>query len=110
MPLSWPLRIFSTERSLLAGSGHATPTTVPALRASTISPELRAACTSMPVPTIGDSDTSSGTACFCMFEPMSARFASSCSRNGIRDVATLTICFGDTSMKSTSVMGRSLKV
>ena len=32
MPLSCPLRIFSTERSLSAGSGHATPTTVPGLR------------------------------------------------------------------------------
>ena len=28
-----------------------------------------------------------------------ARFASSCSRNGISDVATETICFGETSMK-----------
>ena len=64
----------------------------------------------MPVPTIGDSATSNGTACFCMFEPISARFASSCSRKGISAVATLTICFGETSMKSTSVMGRSLKV
>ena len=36
-----------------------------------------------------------------MFEPMSARFASSCSRNGISDAATDTICLGDTSMKST---------
>ena len=46
------------------------PTTVPGLRASTISPELRAAWLSMPVPTIGDSVTSSGTACFCMFDPI----------------------------------------
>ena len=30
-----------------------------------------------------------------MFEPIRARFASSCSRNGISDVATETICFGD---------------
>ena len=35
-----------------------------------------------------------------MFEPMRARFASSCSRNGIKDAATETICFGLTSMKS----------
>ena len=35
-----------------------------------------------------------------MFEPMRARFASSCSRNGISDAATDTICFGDTSMYS----------
>ncbi len=88
MPKSWPLRIFSTLRSLSAGSGQLTPTTVPGLRASTTSPLLRAACASMPVPTIGASLTSSGTACFCMFEPISARLASSCSRNGISEVAT----------------------
>ena len=33
-----------------------------------------------------------------MFEPIRARLASSCSRNGIIAVATLTICFGLTSM------------
>ena len=43
-------------------------------------------------------ERSIGTAWRCMFEPMSARFASSCSRNGISDAATDTICFGDTSM------------
>ena len=36
-----------------------------------------------------------------MFEPISARFASLCSRNGISAVATETICAGDTSMYST---------
>ena len=34
-----------------------------------------------------------------MFEPMRARFASSCSKNGISAVDTLTSCIGDTSMK-----------
>ena len=35
-----------------------------------------------------------------MFEPIKARFASSCSRNGISDAATDTICAGATSMYS----------
>ena len=35
-----------------------------------------------------------------MFEPISARLASSCSRNGISDAATDTICAGATSMYS----------
>ena len=43
----------------------------------------------------------SGTAWRCMFEPISARLASSFSRNGIRAAATDTTCLGDTSMKST---------
>ncbi len=43
-----------------------------------------------------------GTACRCMLDPMSARFASSCSRNGIREAATLTSCVGETSMYSIS--------
>ena len=42
--------------------------------------------------------TSSGTPWRCMFEPINARFASSCSRNGIRPAATETSCFGETSM------------
>ena len=33
-----------------------------------------------------------------MFEPINARFASSCSRNGISEAATDTICDGATSM------------
>ncbi len=56
----------------------------------------------MPVPTNGASVFSSGTAWRCMFEPISARLASSCSRNGIRPVATDQIWFGDTSIRSTS--------
>ncbi len=39
-----------------------------------------------------------GTAWRCMFEPISARLASSCSRKGIRAVDTEMICLGDTSM------------
>ena len=37
-----------------------------------------------------------------MFEPMSARLASSFSRNGISDAATETSWFGDTSISVTS--------
>ena len=36
-----------------------------------------------------------------MFEPISARLASSCSRKGIRAVATDQICVGETSIRST---------
>ena len=56
----------------------------------------------MPVPISGASVVSSGTAWRCMFEPISARLASSCSRNGIIAVATDQICSGETSTRSTS--------
>ena len=56
---------------------------------------------SSPVPISGGSVIMSGTAWRCMFEPMRARFASLCSRNGISAVATETICAGFTSMYST---------
>jgi hypothetical protein len=59
---------------------------------------VAATISSMPVPTKGASACRSGTAWRCMFEPMSARFASSFSRNGISEAATETSCFGDTSM------------
>src|SRR3989449_1271392 len=66
--------------------------------AGTTAPESRATTCSIPVPTSGASGCRSGTAWRCMFDPMSARFASSFSRNGISDAATETSCFGDTSM------------
>ena len=53
----------------------------------------------MPVPTSGADGLSSGTAWRCMFEPINARFASSCSRNGISEAATDTSWFGDTSIR-----------
>ena len=59
----------------------------------------------MPVPISGASVFSSGTAWRCMFEPISARLASSCSRNGIIAVATDQICSGETSIRSTSSGG-----
>src|SRR5208283_2290506 len=49
--------------------------------------------------TRGASAWISGTACFCMFEPIKARLASSFSRNGISEAATDTTCLGETSMK-----------
>jgi hypothetical protein len=75
-----------------------TSVTTPAASATTTSPASTAARYSMPVPTSGASLRSSGTAWRCMFEPMSARLASSCSRNGIIAVATDTIWRGETSM------------
>ena len=77
-------------------------TTVPALFATTTSPESTAARYSTPVPTSGACGIISGTACRCMFAPIRARLASLCSRNGIIAVATETICAGETSMNSTS--------
>ena len=79
-----------------------TSTTVPACLASTTSPVSTAARYSRPVPTSGGSVIISGTAWRIMFAPIRARFASLCSRNGIRAVATDTIWAGATSMNSTS--------
>ena len=84
-----------------------TNATVPASPARTTSPLSSAARRSMPVPTSGPSVLSSGTAWRCMFEPIRARLASSCSRNGIIAVATDQIWSGETSMRSTS-LGRTV--
>ena len=62
------------------------------------SPESLATFSSIPVPTYGASVFTSGTACLCMLEPISALLASSCSKNGIKAVVTEQICFGLTSM------------
>ena len=64
-------------------------------------PESRATVSSMPVPTNGASALTSGTAWRCMFEPISARLASSFSRNGISEAATETSCLGLTSISVT---------
>ena len=69
----------------------------PVRRAAMAAPESRATTSSMPVPTSGASALTSGTAWRCMFEPISARLASSFSRNGMSAAATETSCFGDTS-------------
>ncbi len=75
--------------------------TTPGRRATTVAPLSRATTASIPVPTSGASDWISGTAWRCMFEPISARLASSFSRNGISAAATETTCLGETSMKVT---------
>ena len=66
-----------------------------------------AARRSIPVPISGASGLSSGTAWACMFEPISARLASSCSRNGISAVVTDQIWVGETSISVTSFGGTS---
>ena len=55
----------------------------------------------------GASVSMSGTACRCMLEPISARFASSFSRNGTIAVATENTIFGETSMRSISERSNS---
>ncbi len=82
--------------------------TTPARRAPMAAPESRATTASMPVPTKGASARTSGTACRCMLEPISARFASSFSRNGMSAAATDTSCFGDTSIRSTLSTGTTM--
>ena len=79
-------------------SSAETSSTTPASSASTTSPASTAARNSTPVPTIGASARSRGTAWRCMLAPIRARLASSCSRNGISAAATEMICFGETSM------------
>jgi len=62
--------------------------------------ELRATSFSIPVATIGGSVIKRGTACRCMLEPINARLASSCSKNGMSPADTPTIWLGETSMYS----------
>jgi len=61
-------------------------------------PESTAAYFSIPVETSGMSGFTNGTACACMLEPISARLASSCSKNGISAALTPTTCCGETSI------------
>ena len=76
--------------------------TLPSAGATMQAPESRATSTSMPVPTRGFSERSSGTAWRCMLEPISARLASSCSRKGISAAEMETIWLGEMSMRVTS--------
>ena len=99
MPIS-RLKLSSLDSGESTGGGAAQEITVPATLAMINSPESRAAAPSIPVPTMGDSVITSGTAWRCMLEPIKARLASSCSRKGIKAVATLTVCLGETSMYS----------
>ncbi len=89
---------------------ESTKSTVPVRRATATAPESRAVMYSMPVPTYGAWARSSGTAWRCMFEPISARLASSFSRNGISEAATDTSCFGETSMNCTWSRGARMKL
>ena len=68
-------------------SSAVTRVTVPPRRAMITAPESVATLDSSPVPTSGDCGKSNGTDCRCMFDPISARLASSCSRNGISAAA-----------------------
>ena len=78
---------------------------IPSTSESNICPLSLATRASMPVPTKGASGVSNGTACLCILDPIRARLASSCSKNGINDVDTLTICIGETSIYSTCAGG-----
>ena len=71
-----------TDLTIMAGAGP---------------PASCATIDSIPVPTIGARDTTSGTACLIIFDPIRARLASSFSKNGIRAAATETSCLGATS-------------
>ncbi len=88
----WPVSVWTTISSAEAFI------TWPLRLASVITAESKAALCSKPVPTYGASGLTSGTACRCMFDPIRARLASSCSKKGISEVATENTCFGDTSI------------
>ena len=80
---------------------------MPEASAVTITRESLADTPSRPVPTYGRSVVISGTPWRIMFAPISARFASSCSRNGMRPAAIEITCIGATSMYCTSRAGLS---
>jgi len=83
-------------------SSAVTRVMVPPRRAMMTAPESRATFSSNPVPTSGACGKRSGTDWRCMFEPMRARLASSCSRNGMSAAAMDTSCSGATSISSMS--------
>ena len=70
----------------------------PSSGARIIRPVSITACFSIPVATSGASVTIHGVACHCMFDPMSARFASSWFRKGISDVPIENAWFVETSI------------
>ncbi len=81
--------------------------TTPSASAVTMTWLSLALTPSRPVPTYGRSVVRSGTPWRIMFAPISARFASSCSRNGMRPAAMEMTCIGATSMYWTSCAGLS---
>ncbi|CFP61306.1 Uncharacterised protein [Bordetella pertussis] len=89
---------FSSSLTRITTRSASTWSTTPPRSACTVVPESTATVRSTPVPTSGFSGRRQGTAWRCMLAPISARLASSCSRNGISDAATDTICDGATSM------------
>ena len=97
-PISLPLSGPSWASTRTMMRCESTESTTPARRPPTTAPESLTVMCSMPVPTTGASERSSGTAWRCMLEPISARLASSFSRNGTSEAATETSCFGETSM------------
>ena len=96
------IRLLALDVGRTTMRAASTDSTTPSRLATTVTPESRATMPSMPVPMSGAAVRMSGTAWRCMFEPMSARLASSFSRNGISDAATETSWFGDTSIRLTS--------
>ena len=76
--------------------------TIPPLSALTSVPESLATALSIPVPTSGACALSVGTACRCIFDPIRALLASSCSRKGIKAAATDTVWVGEMSIYWTS--------
>ncbi|KAF4529460.1 hypothetical protein B566_EDAN017865, partial [Ephemera danica] len=88
-----------TGKRYLAHNGN---DKVPLPRETINARESTAIRASNPVPTIGASGRNSGTAWRCMFEPIKARLASSCSKKGIIDAATDTIWFGAISISCAS--------
>ncbi len=92
-----PVSRSSPSTRTMIRSASTESTTPPRLQ-STTAPESWATMASRPVPTMGESLRRSGTAWRCMLEPMSARLASSFSRNGMSAAATDTSCFGLMSM------------
>ena len=77
-----------------------TLSTTPEFLATIQTPESLATTVSKPVPTNGFSALKTGTACLCIFEPINALLASSCSKNGISEAAIETTCWGETSINS----------
>ena len=78
--------------------------TTPCSCAMIMTPESRATLPSKPVPINGASGVIIGTVEHHVFDPMSARLASSFSKNGMSDVAPENGCFADTSMSDVSGM------
>ena len=78
-----------------------TKSTTPGPSATICVRESRTKAPSKPVPTIGACGLMIGTAWRIMLDPIKARLASSCSRNGIKEAAIEAIWLGATSIRLT---------